>query len=56
MFLLYGKNNSLIKETINKIAFSDGERFQYDEKEILENEKVFFENILVESRLIKTKQ
>ena len=55
LFLLYGKNNSLIKETINKIAFSDGERFQYDEKEILENEKVFFENILVESLFDKNK-
>ena len=55
LFLLYGKNNGLIKETINKIAFSDGERFQYDEKEILENEKVFFENILVESLFDKNK-
>ena len=55
LFLLYGKNSSLIKETINKIAFSDGESFQYDEKEILENEKVFFENILVESLFDKNK-
>ena len=55
LFLLYGKNNGLIKETTNKIAFNDGERFQYDEKEILENEKVFFENILVESLFDKNK-
>ena len=54
-FLLYGKNSSLIKETINKIAFSDGESLQYDEKEILENEKVFFENILVKSLFDKNK-
>ena len=55
LFLLYGKNSGLIKETINKIAFSDGEIFQYDEKEIIENEKVFFENILVESLFSKNK-
>ena len=55
LFLLYGKNSGLIKETINKIAFSNGESFQYDEKEILENEKVFFENILVESLFDKNK-
>ena len=55
LFLLYGKNSGLIKETINKIAFSNGESFQYDEKEILENEKVFFENILVESLFSKNK-
>ena len=55
LFLLYGKNSGLIKETTNKIAFNDGERFQYDEKEILENEKVFFENILVESLFDKNK-
>ena len=55
LFLLYGKNSGLIKETINKIKFSDGEIFQYDEKEILENEKVFFENILVKSLFDKNK-
>ena len=55
LFLLYGKISSLIKETINKIEFSNGESFQYDEKEILENEKVFFENILVESLFDKNK-
>ena len=55
LFLLYGKNSGLLKETINKIAFSDGEHFQYDEKDILENEKVLFENILVESLFDKNK-
>jgi len=55
LFLLYGKNSGLIKETINKIAFNNGEIFQYDEKEILENERVFFENILVESLFSKNK-
>ncbi len=55
LFLLYGKNSGLIKDTINKIEFSKGERFQYDEKDILENEKLFFENILVKSLFVQNK-
>ena len=50
LFLLYGKNDGLKEETINKL-FKNKKipRFNYDEKEILENADIFLENLFSQS-------
>ena len=49
LFLLYGKNNGLKNETI-KILIKDKNKISsYEEKEILDNEDSFIENILSKS-------
>ncbi len=49
-FLLYGKNEGLKTECINKILDkSDGKIFYYDEKQIKDETETFYENILSNS-------
>ena len=50
-FLFYGKNEGLKKHYINQLLErnKNSNIIKYDEKEILENEDVFFENILSNS-------
>ena len=45
LILLYGKNEGLKNETIKKLIQNDNQVFSYDEKEILDNENNFVENI-----------
>ncbi|MDC0445570.1 DNA polymerase III subunit delta [Candidatus Pelagibacter sp.] len=47
--LLYGRNDGLINETINNLINIKIKTFNYEEKDILENENYFFENILTKS-------
>ena len=47
--LLYGKNEGHINETINNLTNIKIKKFNYDEKDILENQSYFFENILTKS-------
>ena len=51
LILFYGQNQGAKEEEINKIltAHKDKNLSKYDEKEILDNIEVFFENILSES-------
>ena len=44
--LFYGKNDGHKNEVLNKITHKKGEILRYDQNEILENQKIFFENIL----------
>lgn len=47
IYLFYGKNQGLKDETINKIIKKNkGKAFSYDEKQILDEKEIFFENIL----------
>ena len=50
-FLFYGKNEGLKKHYINRLLErnKNSNVIKYDEKEILENEDIFFENILSNS-------
>ena len=45
LILLYGKNEGLKNETIKRLIQNDNQVFSYDEKEILDNENNFVENI-----------
>ena len=56
-FLFYGKNEGLKKELIKQLLpkNKDGNFFYYEEKEILENKDIFFENILSGSLFESTK-
>ena len=56
-FLFYGKNEGLKKELIKQLLpkNKDGDFFYYEEKEILENKDIFFENILSGSLFESTK-
>ena len=47
--LLYGKNEGHINETINNLTNIKIKKFNYDEKDILENQSYFFENIFTKS-------
>ena len=49
IFLFYGKNEGLKKETIKNLSLKDEETFVYEESEILENSGIFFEKILTQS-------
>ena len=49
IFLFYGKNEGLKKETIKNLILKDEETFVYEENEILENSGIFFEKILTQS-------
>ena len=50
-FLFYGKNEGLKRHYINQLFKNNKSKnvIKYDEKEILENEEIFFENILSNS-------
>ena len=46
-FLIYGKNEGLKDECIKEIIKkSQGKVFNYDEKQILDNKEIFFEDTL----------
>ena len=47
--LLYGKNEGHINETINNLTKIKIKTLNYDEKDILENQNYFFENIFTKS-------
>ena len=47
--LLYGRNEGHINETINNLTNIKIKKFNYDEKDILENQSYFFENIFTKS-------
>jgi DNA polymerase-3 subunit delta len=49
LILLYGKNEGLKNETINVLLKNRAKALNYDEKEILDNEDYFIENILSKS-------
>ncbi len=49
LILLYGNNNGLKKEVINKLIKNKNEIFYYEEKEILDLNNNFLENILNKS-------
>ena len=51
MILIYGNNNGLKKEIIYEIVKSNKKRSlsNYEEKEILDNQEIFFSNILTKS-------
>ena len=57
IILFYGKNEGLKNEEISKIISinSDKELSRYEEKEILENQNIFLENILSKSLFEKEK-
>ena len=50
-YLFYGENEGHKNEVLNKDLkqFYKGNTYKYDEKEILENKNIFFENILTKS-------
>ena len=56
-FLFYGKNEGLKNELIKQLLAKnkDDNFFKYEEKEILENKDIFFENILSNSLFESTK-
>ena len=56
-FLFYGKNEGLKDQLIKQLSTKnkDDNFFKYEEKEILENKDVFFENILSNSLFESTK-
>ena len=45
IILLYGKNEGLKNETINKINKEKVSVFNYDEKEIINNPNIFIDDI-----------
>ena len=47
--LLYGRNEGHINETINNLTNIKIKKINYDEKDILENQSYFFENIMTKS-------
>ena len=49
LILLYGNNNGLKNETINKLTKDENKIYYYDEKEILDFNNNFFESILNKS-------
>jgi DNA polymerase-3 subunit delta len=53
--LLYGKNEGLKNETLNTLNKDKNDISNYEEKEILESENVFIENILSKSLFEKKK-
>ena len=53
--LLYGKNDGLKNESIENLTKDKGEINNYDEKEILDNQNSFLENILSKSLFEKSK-
>jgi len=55
IFLFYGKNEGLKKESISKIIINKGIISNYDEKEILDNKEYFFENLFTSSLFDKEK-
>ena len=55
LFLLYGNNKGLIKDTIKHIAKGKKDILSYDEKQILENQQNFLEDILNKSLFDKKK-
>ena len=55
IFLFYGKNEGLKKDTINNLLLNKNEIFYYDEKEILDNKEIFFNTILSKSLFEKEK-
>jgi len=48
-FLLHGKNEGLKNEVIKNLTKTSGENLRYEEKEVLNNENNFIENILSKS-------
>ena len=48
-FLFYGKNEGLKNQLIKQLLEKNNNVFKYDEKEIFENEDIFFESILSNS-------
>ena len=55
LILFYGKNNGLKKEALNTLIKNESNIQNYEEKEILENENNFIENILSKSLFEKEK-
>ena len=49
IILFYGKNDGHKNEVLTKITHKKGKILRYDQNEILENQKIFFENILSKS-------
>ena len=49
LFLLYGNNKGSIKDTIKHITKGKKDILSYDEKQILENQQNFLEDILNKS-------
>ena len=49
IILFYGKNDGLKDQAINQLIKNENEIFNYEEKEILDNENIFFENIFAGS-------
>ena len=49
IILFYGKNNGLKNEITNKLVGNKNEVFNYDEKEVLENDYNFIERLATES-------
>lgn len=49
IILFYGKNDGLKDQAINQLIKNENEIFTYEEKEILDNENIFFENIFAGS-------
>ena len=61
LILFYGKNEGFKNENIDKLALKFQKHFGYDEKDIIENPNIFFNNIFSgslfeESKLIKINQ
>ena len=54
-FLFYGKNEGLKNDALNYVTKGKNETTTYDEKEILENQNIFFENVLSKSLFEKEK-
>ena len=55
LILFYGKNEGLKNETLSILSKNESNIQNYEEKEILENENNFIENILSQSLFEKKK-
>ena len=57
LYLFYGVNEGLKKEKINELLLDidENNKFKYDEKNILNDEKIFFEQILTKSLFVDRK-
>ena len=53
LILFYGKNEGLKNEALNILVKNENEFLKYEEKEILENENNFIENIFYSFTVFK---
>ena len=57
LYLFYGVNEGLKKDKINELLsdIDENNKFKYDEKDIINDEKLFFDQILIKSLFVDKK-